>query len=187
MFALFALVFIASADTITVPLTKDNDGNYISFYIVETGECYTAMFSPESSIKYEKSDDGYVKYSYLSIDCSSTAVGPNNVEDYKKNELDVSFASFYDDESCSHSTSDEYNIAKSYFTTECIVQDSYSSKYKTDDGKIVTTVYSGSDCSGTSSTVEQKCDVCSDEIYMYCGSTINTIMAISLAIFLILF
>ncbi|KAL7713927.1 Uncharacterized protein QTN25_008487 [Entamoeba marina] len=187
MFALFVLVVIASADTITVSYARDDNDDYWAFYIAEIGKCYITSVDTESSKKFEKSGDNYVQYYYDSLNCTGTEYGPTTVSDYKLGEMDSSYSYFSDDSTCSYSKDDKYDVAKIYLTTQCSLIDGISFLYETDDGKLKITSYSTNDCSGSGVEVEEECDTCNNGLYVFCGSTINTIMVTALAILFILF
>ncbi|KAL7720516.1 hypothetical protein QTN25_002283 [Entamoeba marina] len=190
MFALFALIVIVSADKITIPITKDDDGKYYAYFTGKTGECYLGSYSEKISGKYEEKDDKYIGYSYNSIDCSGTAT-ETEITEYKEGDgdIDPAYSIFVDGtDDCSYSKNDDYNPLQTRISSECVVLSGIATQSETEDEKVVTKMYTGSKCEGDDYTeVTINCDTCSEGTYVYCGSSINSIMLIALAVILMLF
>ncbi|KAL7717071.1 hypothetical protein QTN25_005662 [Entamoeba marina] len=187
MFALLTLIVIVSAETITIPISKDDNGEYFMFFSGELGECYLINYSDKQSGKYEKKDDKYMAYFYNSLDCSGTALNETEVLEYKEGDMEAAYAYFYDSDSeCSHSKDDNYNQYQARVTTECVTIVGVTMQQETKGDEIKIKVYSDSKCEGDYVESSAECDVCEQGTYVYCSSSINSIMVIALAVLLIL-
>ncbi|KAL7720515.1 hypothetical protein QTN25_002282 [Entamoeba marina] len=190
MFALFALIVIVSADKITIPSEKDDNGKYYEYFTAEIGECYLTSYTGKTSIKYEENNDKYIGKTYTTLDCSGTAT-ETEITEYKEGDGDLKAAGSYfvdGTDDCSYSKNDDYNLAQILITDECVVVEGIAQQYETDDSKISMKMYTGSKCEGDDyAEVTMKCDTCDEGTYIYCGSSINSIMLIALAVILMLF
>ncbi|KAL7720514.1 hypothetical protein QTN25_002281 [Entamoeba marina] len=190
MLALFALIVIVSADTITIPIKKDDNDKYYQYFTGETGECYLVSYTEEITLKYEKKNDNLYNYTYNSLDCSGTET-ETEITEYKDGDGDLKPAGAYfsdGTDDCSYAKNDDYNPLKTIITDECVIIDGMTYQYETDDGHIVSKVYTDSKCEGDEyAKVTTKCDTCNEGNYVYCSSSINSIMLIALAVILMLF
>ncbi|KAL7715546.1 hypothetical protein QTN25_006944 [Entamoeba marina] len=190
MFALFALLVIVSADKITIPLTLDDNGKYAEYFTAELGECYLMSYTGNTSGKYTKKDDKYIQSLYSSLDCSGTA-DDYNVTEYKEGDGDLKPAGSYfmdGTTNCSYSKNDDYTPAQTLISDDCVVINGIAQQYETKDKEIVSRIYNGSKCEGDDYTESsESCDTCDDGNYVYCGSSINSIIVIALAIISMLF
>ncbi|KAL7718284.1 hypothetical protein QTN25_004216 [Entamoeba marina] len=187
MFALLALIVITSAETITIPITKDDNGKYYTFFSGDIGECYLVNYTSKHSRKYEKKDDKYMSYIYNSVDCSGTVSSETEVTEYKKGDMEPAYSTFDDDnDECFYGIGDDYNPYKTQFTTECVTVSGITMQQETKGDEIKVKVYSDSKCEGDYTETSLTCDECEQGTYVYCGSSINSIMVIALAVLLIL-
>ncbi|KAL7722520.1 hypothetical protein QTN25_000142 [Entamoeba marina] len=174
MFALFALIVIASAEYVT----QTNVLN--TFYMYEVDECYVA--SSSTSYKVTK-DSSYVKTSYSNTECTGT--GSTETASLSEGKTDYAFGYF---SGCTLAKDNEY-VDYLYQSGECLSSSgSGSYKYEVKDDKIYEVAYTSVDCGGDGSEVEfHDCDSCVGDVYYTCSASLTSIIFVVLATIFILF
>ncbi|KAL7717261.1 hypothetical protein QTN25_005360 [Entamoeba marina] len=189
MFTLFALIVIVSAETVTIPTSKDDNDKVYQYSTVKTGECYLTSYTDKWSAKFEIEDSKLIEYTYNTLDCTGTPT-EDEISEYLEGDgdLEPAYSFSYDGTTdCSYAKSDDYELLKTLVTDECITLSGESIQFKTEDEKLISKSYNGSSCEGEYTEITTSCDTCDDDdIFIYCGSAINSIMVIALAVILML-
>ncbi|KAL7717678.1 hypothetical protein QTN25_005070 [Entamoeba marina] len=170
MFAFLALLVLASATIISIPITTDDNDNVDTFNMYEIDTCYIQS-SDKVSIKVVRQLSGYYKEFYQTCDCSGASASSLKIRSYYARELDYVYSTFQDTVDCYINENKNYDLQLTYHSPNCLNYGQKSQKNVVVNGEVIQKVYSEVECDGTSTNeFNDTCGTCENGNYVFCDN-----------------